>query len=254
MARRSGLGKGLSSLIPPAESRAVRRRTAGDGRYLADIPVGRSRPNPHQPRVHFDEESLAELAASIAEIGVLQPILVRPSPTTGYELIAGERRWRAARRGRAGDDPGDRADDRRPRRRRAGAGREPPPPGPHSARGGGRLPAADRGLRADPRAGRRAGRQEPLGDHQHAAAARPAAGGPAPARRRQAVRRPRPGAARHARPSVAGAARPPSGRARAGRCARSRRPSATAACCRPTSPTPDRRPTPAEPDRSTVPA
>jgi len=54
-------------------------------------------PNPHQPRVHFDEESLGELAASIAQLGVLQPILVRPEGDR-YQLIAGERRWRAAQR------------------------------------------------------------------------------------------------------------------------------------------------------------
>ena len=66
---------------------------------LRDIPVADITPNPHQPRVHFDEESLAELTASIQQIGVLQPILVRPVET-GFELIAGERRWRAA--GRAG--------------------------------------------------------------------------------------------------------------------------------------------------------
>jgi ParB family chromosome partitioning protein len=63
--------------------------------------VGDITPNPNQPRVHFDEESLSELTASIQQIGVLQPILVRPADSgTGYELIAGERRWRAA--GRAG--------------------------------------------------------------------------------------------------------------------------------------------------------
>jgi ParB family chromosome partitioning protein len=68
---------------------------------LRDIPVADITPNPHQPRVHFDEESLAELTASIQQIGVLQPVLVRPSEHgTGFELIAGERRWRAA--GRAG--------------------------------------------------------------------------------------------------------------------------------------------------------
>ena len=55
-------------------------------------------PNPNQPRVHFDEESLLELSASIAEMGVLQPILVRPLDGGNYELIAGERRWRAAQR------------------------------------------------------------------------------------------------------------------------------------------------------------
>jgi ParB family chromosome partitioning protein len=94
MARRSGLGKGLSSLIPPSEG------SLNDGASLIEIPIGEIEPNPHQPRMHFDEESLAELAASIAEIGVLQPILVREREEGGYELIAGERRWRAS--GRAG--------------------------------------------------------------------------------------------------------------------------------------------------------
>lgn len=95
MARRSGLGKGLGSLIPSDAGVA-----AGEGAQTAvlrEIEVASISPNPHQPRVHFDEESLAELAASIAQIGVLQPILVRPVGD-GFELIAGERRWRAARR------------------------------------------------------------------------------------------------------------------------------------------------------------
>jgi ParB family transcriptional regulator, chromosome partitioning protein len=98
MARRSGLGKGLSSLIPPGETTSGE---SGDAPVLIDIPVADITPNPHQPRVHFDEESLSELTASVQQIGVLQPILVRPAEIgTGYELIAGERRWRAA--GRAG--------------------------------------------------------------------------------------------------------------------------------------------------------
>jgi ParB family transcriptional regulator, chromosome partitioning protein len=95
MARRSGLGKGLSSLIPAGSDDAV----ATEGAVLAEVGVADIRPNPHQPRVHFDEESLSELAASIAQIGVLQPILLRPvDEGTAYELIAGERRWRAAQR------------------------------------------------------------------------------------------------------------------------------------------------------------
>jgi ParB family chromosome partitioning protein len=98
MARRSGLGKGLSSLIPPGE--ALPGET-GDAPVLIDIPIADITPNPHQPRVHFDEETLSELTASVQQIGVLQPILVRPAESgSGYELIAGERRWRAA--GRAG--------------------------------------------------------------------------------------------------------------------------------------------------------
>jgi len=94
VARLGGLGKGLGALIPPSEG--------GDGggsdeARLESLPVDAIAPNPHQPRLHFDEESLAELAASIQQVGVLVPILVRPAGDT-YELVAGERRWRAARR------------------------------------------------------------------------------------------------------------------------------------------------------------
>jgi ParB family chromosome partitioning protein len=70
----------------------------GDQPRLVDLPIGSIIPNPNQPRVHFDEESLSELSASIREIGVLQPVLVRSLGNDSYELIAGERRWRAARR------------------------------------------------------------------------------------------------------------------------------------------------------------
>lgn len=97
-ARRSGLGKGLSSLIPPGDASGSSFGDEGAA-VLQDIPVADITPNPNQPRVHFDEESLSELTASIQQIGVLQPILVRPVGS-GFELIAGERRWRAA--GRAG--------------------------------------------------------------------------------------------------------------------------------------------------------
>ncbi len=92
MARRSGLGRGLGALIP---SEMVGDRTA----TFVDIPVTDIRPNSHQPRNHFDEESLVTLTASIRELGVLQPILVRAAEgASAYELIAGERRWRAAKR------------------------------------------------------------------------------------------------------------------------------------------------------------
>jgi len=83
----------LSSLIPANEV-----ADGGDGAFLAEIPTASVAPNPHQPRVHFSEEGLVELAASISEMGVLQPILVRPLADGEYELIAGERRWRAAQR------------------------------------------------------------------------------------------------------------------------------------------------------------
>lgn len=97
MARHSGLGKGLGALIPsdvsPQTGTAI-ASTAG----LRDIEVSAIDPNPHQPRVHFDEDTLSELSASIRAIGLLQPILVRPGKAGRYELIAGERRWRAATR------------------------------------------------------------------------------------------------------------------------------------------------------------
>jgi ParB family chromosome partitioning protein len=70
----------------------------GDAVELRDIPTAAVTPNPNQPRQHFDEESLVELAASIAEMGVLQPILVRPIDDDRFELVAGERRWRATQR------------------------------------------------------------------------------------------------------------------------------------------------------------
>jgi ParB family chromosome partitioning protein len=96
VARLGGLGKGLGALIPPAEVTGDAGED-GEAPRLEDLPIDAIAPNPNQPRVHFDEEGLAELAASIREIGVLQPVLVRPVEG-GYELLAGERRWRAARR------------------------------------------------------------------------------------------------------------------------------------------------------------
>jgi ParB family chromosome partitioning protein len=91
VARRSGLGKGLGALIP-AEVGRDRSST------LREVSISSIRPNPLQPRTRFDEEAMASLASSIREVGVLQPILVREAGTDDYELIAGERRWRAARR------------------------------------------------------------------------------------------------------------------------------------------------------------
>lgn len=104
MAPRPGLGKGLGALIPPE----LMDNGGGDGpgAELLEIPVSAIEPNPHQPRVHFDEESLSELAASIGEIGVLQPLLVRRVGDSRYQLIAGERRWRAAKRAGLATVPG----------------------------------------------------------------------------------------------------------------------------------------------------
>lgn len=92
MARRSGLGKGLGALIPSEVAAADQDAT------LRELTVSQIAPNPNQPRGHFDEEALASLTASVAELGVLQPVLVRPLGDDRYELIAGERRWRAAKR------------------------------------------------------------------------------------------------------------------------------------------------------------
>jgi ParB family transcriptional regulator, chromosome partitioning protein len=107
VARPGGLGKGLSALIPPNPASGAGTAgsgndgtgdgTSAEGARLTDLPIDSIVPNPNQPRVHFDEESLSDLSSSIRELGVLQPILVRPAGD-GYELLAGERRWRAARR------------------------------------------------------------------------------------------------------------------------------------------------------------
>jgi ParB family chromosome partitioning protein len=91
MSKRGGLGRGLSALIPGAPE-------AGDevAGYL-EVPVNAIAPNPKQPRTHFDDEALAGLATSIREVGMLQPLVVRRTTEGRYELIAGERRLRAAR-------------------------------------------------------------------------------------------------------------------------------------------------------------
>ena len=92
-----GLGMGLQALLGEAARApvAVDNRSASDG--VREIEIARIKANPDQPRVHFDEETLEELAQSIRERGVLQPILLRPSGQ-GYQIVAGERRWRAAQR------------------------------------------------------------------------------------------------------------------------------------------------------------
>ncbi len=86
MAKR-GLGRGLASLIPVEE----------EGSGILEVPPQEIVPNPHQPRQHFEEASLQALAASIREHGLIQPLVVMRRPEGGYQLIAGERRWRAAR-------------------------------------------------------------------------------------------------------------------------------------------------------------
>ena len=95
MKKATGLGRGLSALID--ESVRPAREGAPSSAGVREIEVARIRPNPLQPRKNFDSEALSELTASIAERGVLQPILVR-TVDDGFEIIAGERRWRAAQK------------------------------------------------------------------------------------------------------------------------------------------------------------
>ena len=90
--RRNALGRGLDSLIGISEV-----RTDG-GSAISEIDIDSISPNPDQPRRTFSEEGLDELAASMRELGVIQPLSLRAAPDGGYQIIAGERRWRAARR------------------------------------------------------------------------------------------------------------------------------------------------------------
>ena len=85
---RRGIGRGLAAIIP---------ETSAEGPELRDLPLDLIRPNPDQPRTRFDPASIRSLAASIADAGIVQPLIVRPLADGRYELIAGERRWRAAR-------------------------------------------------------------------------------------------------------------------------------------------------------------
>lgn len=121
-AAKRGLGRGLGSLIPTAparsaeatsgrddlngwsgpETRSALRVEEGVGQdrtaYFAEIDCAAIRPNPRQPRTDFDEEAMAELVHSIGEVGLLQPVVVRETGPENYELVMGERRWRAAQR------------------------------------------------------------------------------------------------------------------------------------------------------------
>jgi ParB family transcriptional regulator, chromosome partitioning protein len=109
---RRGLGRGLGALIPAAppahedvqtespQSLAAADGDSGDslpaGAYFTEVQIGRVRPNPRQPRTSFDDDALQELADSLALVGLLQPVVVRPAPDGFFELVMGERRWRAA--------------------------------------------------------------------------------------------------------------------------------------------------------------
>src|SRR5690242_4007296 len=86
------MGRGLAAILSVSPDAAGGEERA----ELRQIAVETIAPNPHQPRKRFDDEALAALAASLEANGVIQPILVRPLPGGTYELVAGERRWRAA--------------------------------------------------------------------------------------------------------------------------------------------------------------
>jgi ParB family transcriptional regulator, chromosome partitioning protein len=101
--QRRGLGRGLGSLIPTAPAPAEEESSGTAdvlpvpaGAYFADLPIGQVSPNQVQPRQVFDEEAMAELVHSIREVGLLQPVVVRRNGDDSYELVMGERRWRAA--------------------------------------------------------------------------------------------------------------------------------------------------------------
>ncbi|MEM9010111.1 MAG: ParB/RepB/Spo0J family partition protein [Pseudomonadota bacterium] len=98
-----GLGRGLSALIPEAAPAAESPASSAD----RTVPITRLHPNPDQPRRHFAEDALEDLARSIREKGIVQPLIVRPDPGTAgdYQIVAGERRWRAAQRAQMHDVP-----------------------------------------------------------------------------------------------------------------------------------------------------
>jgi ParB family transcriptional regulator, chromosome partitioning protein len=85
--RKRGMGRGLSAILP---------ESSAGGPELRELPVGRIEPNPDQPRTNFERAALDALANSISSAGLLQPLIVRPLDGDRYELVAGERRWRAA--------------------------------------------------------------------------------------------------------------------------------------------------------------
>ena len=104
---RRGLGRGLGELFQRTEPQPMHTPGNGqsepapmapvpDGSYFADLPLDSISPNPRQPRTAFDEEAMNELVESIREVGMLQPIVVRPMGGARFELVMGERRWRAA--------------------------------------------------------------------------------------------------------------------------------------------------------------
>jgi len=101
MAQAKGLGKGISALLEDDEEIVIREdgdTITADGKRVESLAINQIQPGKYQPRRQFDEEKLQELADSIKQNGVMQPIVVRPVDEGAYEIIAGERRWRAAQK------------------------------------------------------------------------------------------------------------------------------------------------------------
>ncbi len=233
--RKGGLGRGLAALIPtgppvvdlaPRSTGVIespRPRPSSESPGASDLPalaeyreidLAAIVPNPQQPRTQFDDEALAELEHSIREFGLLQPIVVREVSPDRYQLVMGERRWRAATQGRAPAGARDRAADRgrRDAARRA-PGEHPPRPAQPPRRGSG-LRTAPRRVRGDPQRARRPARPQPSRRHQHHPPA-PAAGLRAAARGGgRAVRGARAGPPRPGRRGQAGGPRRPHRRRR----------------------------------------
>lgn len=101
MAKRAALGRGLGALLgdaaPLKDSREIHRLVSGNPAAVTEIPIDQIVPNPWQPRSDFDQEALEELAASIRTLGIIQPLTLRQTGPASYQIISGERRYRAAK-------------------------------------------------------------------------------------------------------------------------------------------------------------
>lgn len=104
MAKRKSLGKGINALFPDAVN--LEEEIEKSGERVTEIPIDELRPNPYQPRREFNQQALKELSKSIEKNGVLQPIIVRKSKVKGYEIVAGERRFRASKLAKLETIPG----------------------------------------------------------------------------------------------------------------------------------------------------
>ena len=184
-AKQRGLGRGLGALIGDFQEEP-------ESGAVTKLPLQKVEPNPDQPRRTFDEEELQALADSIAAHGILQPLAVRASGGGFYQIIAGERRWRAARMAGLSEVPVVvlEADDRTVMELALVENLQRQDLNPMEEAEG--LSAPDEGIRPDAGGGRRARRQVPPGRGQRPAPAAPAGGGPFPRGGRYDLGRARP--------------------------------------------------------------